>query len=221
MKLFQMTFTNDLYNQLRKLISLKLRAKTRQNTIYMSINRQTDKLRQKQTNLTKIHIIIHIYRVRLFIDGRMSLIKSISNNRHSNLLRHFLSTLKQPSTLAVSSPCSFMCWPITDPLCSSVRWCKCRHVYSRHNLRHTDHIEICTQCTVDSQEVASFLRFGILRRSFCSRKLVEFLYQRDYMHRLLSCLLNTSADFWLLNETSNRNTLSFSSRFTGALSVVV
>ena len=48
-----MTFTNDVYNQLRKLISLKSRAKTRQN---MSINRQTDKLRQKQTNLTKIHI---------------------------------------------------------------------------------------------------------------------------------------------------------------------
>ena len=35
-----MTFTNDVYNQLRKLISLKSRAKTRQNTIYMSINRQ-------------------------------------------------------------------------------------------------------------------------------------------------------------------------------------
>ena len=62
-----MTFTNDVYNQLRKLISLNLRAKTRQNTIYMSINRQTDKLRQKQTILTKIHIIIHIYRVRLFV----------------------------------------------------------------------------------------------------------------------------------------------------------
>ena len=51
-----MTFTNDVYNQLRKLISLKSRVKTRQNTIDMSINRQTDKLRQKQTNLTKIHI---------------------------------------------------------------------------------------------------------------------------------------------------------------------
>ena len=25
-------------------------------------------------------------------------------------------------------------------------------MYSRHNLRHTDHIEICTQRTVDSQE---------------------------------------------------------------------
>ena len=50
-----MTFTNDVYNQLRKL-NLKSRAKTRQNTIYMSINRETDKLRQKQTNLTKIHI---------------------------------------------------------------------------------------------------------------------------------------------------------------------
>ena len=45
-----MTFTNDVYNQLRKL------EVTRQNTIDMSINRQTDKLRQKQTNLTKIHI---------------------------------------------------------------------------------------------------------------------------------------------------------------------
>ena len=51
-----MTFTNDVYNQLRKLISLKSRAKTRQNTIDMNINRQTDKLRQKLTNLTKIHI---------------------------------------------------------------------------------------------------------------------------------------------------------------------
>ena len=51
-----MTFTNDVYNQLRKLISLKSRAKTRQNTIDMSINRQTDKLRQKQTNVTKIYI---------------------------------------------------------------------------------------------------------------------------------------------------------------------
>ena len=51
-----MTFTNDVYNQLRKLISLKSHAKTRQNTIDMSINRQTDKLRQKETNLTKIHI---------------------------------------------------------------------------------------------------------------------------------------------------------------------
>ena len=43
-----MTFTNDVYNQLRKLIRLKSRAKTRQNTIYMSINRQTDKLRQNR-----------------------------------------------------------------------------------------------------------------------------------------------------------------------------
>ena len=48
-----MTFTNDVYNQLHKLISLKSRAKTRQNTIDMSINRQTDKLRQKQTNLRR------------------------------------------------------------------------------------------------------------------------------------------------------------------------
>ena len=51
-----MTFTNDVYNQFAKLISLKSRAKTRQSTIDISINRQTDKLRQKQTNLTKIHI---------------------------------------------------------------------------------------------------------------------------------------------------------------------
>ena len=46
------------FNQLRKLISLNLCVKTRQNTIYTSINRQTDKLRQKQTFLTKLHKII-------------------------------------------------------------------------------------------------------------------------------------------------------------------
>ena len=59
-----MMFTNDVYNQLRKLISLKSRAKTRQNTIDMSINRQTDKLRQKQTNLTKIHINLKLSKYR-------------------------------------------------------------------------------------------------------------------------------------------------------------
>ena len=45
-------------NQLRKLVGLNLCAKTRQKTKYMSINKQTDKLRQKQTILTKIHKIL-------------------------------------------------------------------------------------------------------------------------------------------------------------------
>ena len=45
-----------IYLSLFVVSTLWSRAKTRQNTIDMSINRQTDKLRQKQTNLTKIHI---------------------------------------------------------------------------------------------------------------------------------------------------------------------
>ena len=67
----------------------------------------------------------------LFSVGFGSFIKNISKIRQSNLFCMTLSQRCENSVGCLLAPCrccSLMWFPIADPLCSSIRWCRCRHV---------------------------------------------------------------------------------------------
>ena len=54
---------------------------------------------------------------------------SLIKIRQSHLFSHFLKILKLFAMSSGSISCCSLRWfPVTDPLCSSIRWCRCQQV---------------------------------------------------------------------------------------------